>query len=58
MGHFKGYFEGAKTVLTPKIVPSTARDDSGTNKTIRQIRELTQMYWFKFLLDNGTFLEK
>ncbi len=22
MGHFKGYFEGAKTFLTPKIVPS------------------------------------
>jgi hypothetical protein len=21
MGHFKGYFEGAKTFLTPKIVP-------------------------------------
>jgi hypothetical protein len=32
MGHFKGYFEGAKTFLTPKIVPSAARDNLGVKK--------------------------
>jgi hypothetical protein len=32
MGHFKGYFEGAKTFLTPKIVPSAARDNLGGKK--------------------------
>jgi hypothetical protein len=36
MGHFKGYFEGAKTFLTPKLsralVPSAARDNFGVKK--------------------------
>jgi hypothetical protein len=32
MSHFKGHFEGAKTFLTPLIVPSAARDNLGVKK--------------------------
>jgi hypothetical protein len=32
MGHFKGYFEGDSTFLTPKIVPSAARGNLGVKK--------------------------
>ncbi len=32
MGHFEGYFEGAKTFLTLLIVPSAARDNLGVKK--------------------------
>jgi hypothetical protein len=32
MSHFKGHFEGATTCLTPKIVPSAARDNLGVKK--------------------------
>jgi hypothetical protein len=32
MRNFKGHFEGAKTFLTPKIVPSAARDNLGVKK--------------------------
>jgi hypothetical protein len=38
MGHFKGYFEGAKTFLTPKIVPSAARVNLGVKKVEHSIR--------------------
>ncbi len=32
MSHFEGHFEGAKTFLTPHIVPSAARDNLGVKK--------------------------
>jgi hypothetical protein len=32
MGHFEGYFEGAKTFLTLLIVPSAARENLGVKK--------------------------
>jgi hypothetical protein len=32
MSHFEGHFEGAKTFLTPYIVPSAARDNLGVKK--------------------------
>ncbi len=32
MSHFKGHFEGAKTFLTPDIVPSAGRDNLGVKK--------------------------
>ncbi len=32
MSHFEGHFEGAKTFLTPQIVPSAARDNLGVKK--------------------------
>jgi hypothetical protein len=32
MSHFKGHFEGAKTFLTPSIVPRCARDNLGVKK--------------------------
>ncbi len=34
MGHFSGYFEGASTFLTLKIVPSAARDNLGVKKVL------------------------
>jgi hypothetical protein len=33
MGHFSGYFEGALTFLTLKIVPRCARDNLGVKKS-------------------------
>jgi hypothetical protein len=39
MGHLKGYFEGAKTFLTPKIVPSAARDILGVKKDVLKMRQ-------------------
>jgi hypothetical protein len=33
MTHFEGHFEGAKTFLTPQIVPSAARDNLGVKKS-------------------------
>ncbi len=35
MSHFEGHFEGAKTFLTPEIVPSAARDNLGVKKKSR-----------------------
>jgi hypothetical protein len=32
MSHFEGHFEGAKTFLTPYIVPRAARDNLGVKK--------------------------
>ncbi len=32
LSHFEGHFEGAKTFLTPYIVPSAARDNLGVKK--------------------------
>jgi hypothetical protein len=34
MSHYEGHFEGAKTFLTPSIVPSAARDNLGVKKVI------------------------
>jgi hypothetical protein len=33
MAHFKGFFQGAKNFLTPKIVPSAARDNLGVKSS-------------------------
>jgi hypothetical protein len=35
IGDFEGFFEGAKTFLTPKIVLSTAKRNFGINKNPR-----------------------
>ncbi len=32
MSHFEGNFEGAKTFLTPQIVPNAARNNLGVKK--------------------------
>ncbi len=32
LSRFEGHFEGAKTFLTPQIVPSAARDNLGVKK--------------------------
>jgi hypothetical protein len=38
MSHFKGHFEGAKTFLTPEIVPSAARDNLGGSGRAARVR--------------------
>jgi hypothetical protein len=37
MGHFKGYFEGAKTLLTPKLSRSQRGTISGSNVYIAEL---------------------
>ncbi len=52
MSHFEGHFEGAKTFLTPLIVPSAARDNLGVKKLLSQKKKIMS----QIFLNSGTLV--